>query len=172
MANSGSSLSEQTVVNTNEYIYQIAQGQIMNYVWNATTSSWVPMPATVPVTTTPSYQIGTMSGVALGSGNMVSGGYTSASLTANQPLYYKNSMISTLSGTASAGTAFLVTLIPAQGGFASGVVLVSAAFITASVLVNPPSSPFILMSGDAIVTTTVSNANSGFTWNTRTIFSQ
>ena len=118
------------------------------------------------------YRLGTMSGIALGSGNLVSGGYTSASLAASQAIYYKGAQITISSGTPASGTAFIVTLIPATGGFASGAVLTSAAFSSASLFQNPPSSPFILMSGDIINVTTVSNSNSGFTWATRICFSQ
>ena len=305
MVNSGSPIASQTMVNVNEFIYQIKEGEMKNYNWDTTTSSWVPYTGEVtlnlsgvsisvtvasgtpvgvsgavvsiasgtpvgisgqiigqsmsggsesglivwgygtsgqfPVQTTSGsyvsvsgavsvtgsvqvsgavqisgtvtantglsgasfsgqivwgagssgqvysktysgdavtivmslqYRLGTMSGIALGSGNLVSGGYTSASLAASQAIYYKGAQITISSGTPASGTAFIVTLIPATGGFASGAVLTSAAFSSASLFQNPPSSPFILMSGDIINVTTVSNSNSGFTWATRICFSQ
>lgn len=47
MTNSGSPLSASTVVNVEEYVNVIKEGQIKNYIWNAGTSSWVRDPGTV-----------------------------------------------------------------------------------------------------------------------------
>lgn len=40
MTNSGSAIAASTVVNTNEYVHVIKDGQIRNYLWNGI-SSWV-----------------------------------------------------------------------------------------------------------------------------------
>lgn len=41
MSNSGSALSAQLTVNNNEYIYEIREGEIKVYHWDAFTSGWV-----------------------------------------------------------------------------------------------------------------------------------
>jgi hypothetical protein len=167
MANSGSPASAQRIVNVNEYIYEIKEGQMKLYVWDNVTSGWVKNTGASVGT----YQITTTSGIALGSGNLVSGGYVSSSLTAAAPMYYSYSQCILASGTPAAATAFIVTHIAANG-YASGTVLTSAAFGTASIIAVPPVQPYLLMSGDAIVATTVSNNTSGSTWNTRIVFNQ
>ena len=45
--NSGSPLSASTVVNVEEYINAIKEGQIKNYIWDAANSQWVRDPGTV-----------------------------------------------------------------------------------------------------------------------------
>lgn len=42
MVNSGSPIASQSVVNVNEFVYQIKEGEIKNYNWDTPTSSWVP----------------------------------------------------------------------------------------------------------------------------------
>ena len=41
-ANSGSSVSEQHIIDSVEFVNQIRPGQIQNYVWDTATSSWIP----------------------------------------------------------------------------------------------------------------------------------
>jgi hypothetical protein len=41
MSNSGSAASVQRIVNVNEYVYEIKEGQIKSHVWDDTTSGWV-----------------------------------------------------------------------------------------------------------------------------------
>jgi hypothetical protein len=47
LANSGSAVSASNVVNVNEYLHTIKEGQIKNYIWNAGTAAWVKDPGTV-----------------------------------------------------------------------------------------------------------------------------
>jgi len=167
MVNSGSPASAQRIVNVNEYVYEIKEGQMKLYVWDNITSGWVKNTGAAVGT----YQIQTASGIALGSGDLLSGGSVSTSLVAASPIYYNYAQCALASGTPAAATAFIVTHIAANG-YASGTVLTSAAFGKASIIAIPPVQPFLLMSGDAIVATTVSNNTSGSTWNTRIVFNQ
>ena len=47
MTNSGSPLSASTVINVEEYINAIKEGQIKNYIWDAANSQWVRDPGTI-----------------------------------------------------------------------------------------------------------------------------
>jgi len=184
-SNSGSVYSEQNIIDSVEFVNQIRPGQMQNYVWNITTSSWIPEPAyttsgsfvtvTGTVINTPSIQFQTVlvSGTMLGSGALVSGGYASASITATQPIYYRYSQLSFASGTPTATAAFAVSLIPAAG-YASGVgtLLTSAAIVNSGAYLATSGITYILLSGDTIVATTVSNVVSGIPWSVRIVLSQ
>jgi hypothetical protein len=47
LTNSGSPLSASTVVNANEYIHVIKEGQIRNYIWDVAAGAWVRDPGTI-----------------------------------------------------------------------------------------------------------------------------
>jgi hypothetical protein len=47
MTNSGSAIAAINTVNVNEYLHNIKEGQIKNYIWDAGASAWVKDPGTV-----------------------------------------------------------------------------------------------------------------------------
>ena len=125
------------------------------------------------------YQLTIMSGVTLGSGTLVSGGYMSAALTIStlNPLYLRYVAWTGTSGTIASGSALLVRFTPAGG--AGTVTLTSTAFtsgvttpITSYAFASFSGNVLMLLSGDIIQVTTISNNISGITQSVRILCGQ
>ena len=174
MANSGSAIASQTFVNANEFIYEIKEGEMKNYSWDNATSAWTPIvsfsgQSQTVFTQQLAYQTIWTSGLTLGSGNLVSGGYVSCAITATTPIYLRYAQMSFLSGTPT-GSMFAVKVTPAVGFGA--VTLATGAVTAAGSYVTPTVTPYILLSGDTVTATTISGTTSGMTYTARIVCSQ
>lgn len=125
------------------------------------------------------YQLTIMSGITLGSGTLVSGGYMSAALTIStlNPLYLRYVAWTGTSGTIASGSALLIRFTPAGG--AGTVTLTSTAFtsgvttpITSYAFASFSGNVLMLLSGDIIQVTTISNNISGITQSVRILCGQ
>jgi hypothetical protein len=98
MVNSGSPVSAQRVVNVNEFIYEIKDGEMKNYVWDDSASGWV---KNANLTTALDPQISrTWAGKEFRTGHLVSGLDNTSSidyliLTSNQNVHLEMQIIHT-----------------------------------------------------------------------------